>query len=83
MRPNERKLKVRGRSNQPEVGSIAPCRVKIHNMQLVGGAAFLVFTMACGQYLNAFVWGQTPWDIVYKTRGTCDMDGNMLDDAKK
>ena len=45
-------------------------REKLHNMQLVGGAAFLLFTIACGNYLNAFVFGTTPWDLVYATRGT-------------
>ena len=39
-------------------------------MQLVGGAAFLLFTIACGNYLNAFIFGTTPWDLVYATRGT-------------
>ena len=78
----EREL-VEYEETKPQIGSISPYREKIHNMQLVGGLSFLIFTIACGQYLNAFVWGETPWDIVYKTRGTCDMEGNMLEDAKK
>lgn len=54
-------------------------RAKVHNMQFLGGAAFLAFTLACGYQLNAFIFNTTPWDIVYTVRGT-DVSG--IEDKK-
>merc|ERR1712061_825394 len=58
------------RRAQDALGTGVGKREELHNMQLVGGAAFLLFTIACGNYLNAFIFGTTPWDLVYATRGT-------------
>ena len=54
-------------------------RAKVHNMQFLGGVAFLAFTLACGYQLNAFIFNTTPWDIVYTVRGT-DVSG--IEDKK-